>query len=226
MKPTYTLKIERDINASNPVEDWAMDGDILIIVAHRKYAFGTHNFSSAEQVDAHMNALPEGAYTAPLFMFDHGGVTVSLEPFSCPWDSGQVGFVVLPDPSIFPDPEATAKAAVEALDDNLTGNVFGWVVEDENGDPYDSCWDYYGDPETSGCREDGEDALKRANEEAASLKYCHDFDILATLESNTEDFEKVSPADIRKALLRRINSLTDDELHEAVGHVQTVDAVS
>lgn len=57
------------------------------------------------------------------------------------------------------------------------------------------------------------------------LKYCHDFDIMATLESNTEDFEKVSPADIRKALLRRINSLPDDELHEAVGHVQTVNAV-
>lgn len=56
-------------------------------------------------------------------------------------------------------------------------------------------------------------------------KYCHDFDIMATLESDIEDFEKVSPADIRKALLRRINSLPDDEIHEAVGHVQTIDAV-
>ena len=49
-----------------------------------------------------------------------------------------------------------------------------------------------------------------------TLKYCHDFDIIATLESDIEDFEKVSPADIRKALLRRINSLPDDEIHEEI----------
>ena len=58
-----------------------------------------------------------------------------------------------------------------------------------------------------------------------TLKYCHDFDIMATLVSTHEDFEKVSPANIRIALLRRINSLPDDELREAVGHIQTVDDV-
>ena len=60
----------------------------------------------------------------------------------------------------------------------------------------------------------------------SALKYCHDFDIMASLESYEEDFDKVTPYQIRAALRARIESLSDDELHEAVGHIQTVNAVS
>lgn len=87
------------------------------------------------------------------------------------------------------------------------------------------CWDHYGDPNASNCCEDSETPFDCVDEETKSLKYCHDFDIMATLESDIEDFEEVSPADIRKALLRRIKLLSDDELREAVGYVQTVNAV-
>lgn len=29
----------------------------------------------------------------PLFLYDHSGITISTGPFSCPWDSGQVGWI-------------------------------------------------------------------------------------------------------------------------------------
>ena len=29
----------------------------------------------------------------PLYLYDHSGITMSTGPFSCPWDSGQVGFI-------------------------------------------------------------------------------------------------------------------------------------
>lgn len=29
----------------------------------------------------------------PLYLYDHSGITISTAPFSCPWDSGQVGFI-------------------------------------------------------------------------------------------------------------------------------------
>ncbi len=29
----------------------------------------------------------------PLFLYDHSGITMSTGPFSCPWDSGQVGWI-------------------------------------------------------------------------------------------------------------------------------------
>lgn len=29
----------------------------------------------------------------PLYLYDHSGITMSTAPFSCPWDSGQVGYI-------------------------------------------------------------------------------------------------------------------------------------
>lgn len=29
----------------------------------------------------------------PLYLYDHGGITIKTNPFSCPWDSGQVGWI-------------------------------------------------------------------------------------------------------------------------------------
>lgn len=29
----------------------------------------------------------------PLYLYDHGGITMSTGPFSCPWDSGQLGWI-------------------------------------------------------------------------------------------------------------------------------------
>ena len=32
----------------------------------------------------------------PLYLYDHSGITMSTGPFSCPWDSGQVGWIYAP----------------------------------------------------------------------------------------------------------------------------------
>jgi len=32
-------------------------------------------------------------YSLPLYLYDHSGITMSTGSFSCPWDSGQVGFI-------------------------------------------------------------------------------------------------------------------------------------
>jgi hypothetical protein len=34
---------------------------------------------------------------------------------------------------------------VKTLDDYYTGSVYGFTIEDENGNETDSCWGYYGD---------------------------------------------------------------------------------
>jgi hypothetical protein len=34
-------------------------------------------------------------YMRPIYMYDHSGITISTSPFSCSWDSGQVGWGVL-----------------------------------------------------------------------------------------------------------------------------------
>ena len=126
---------------------------------------------------AREKALHDGYVILPLYLYDHSGITMSTGSFSCPWDSGQVGFIYCPlkkalnewgtkgqehlgwdGPANFtlaPDGskrtlrEATTlylTGEVEEYDQYLTGQVYGYVVEAEDGEE-DSCWGFFGEIE-------------------------------------------------------------------------------
>lgn len=96
------------------------------------------------------------AVVLPLFLYDHSGLTISTAPFSCPWDSGQVGYIYVTFERARQEygwkvmTKARRAKLVEYLqdevktyDDYLTGQVYGYVLTDENGDDVDSCWGIY-----------------------------------------------------------------------------------
>lgn len=92
------------------------------------------------------------AICLPLYLYDHSGITISHGKFSCPWDSGQVGWHYITKAKLedeFDGDEAKAMKCLEAelktYDDYLQGNVWGYVIENEEGDDVDSCWGFYGD---------------------------------------------------------------------------------
>lgn len=107
----------------------------------------------------------------PLYLYDHSGITISTGPFSCPWDSGQIGFIYVDrqtaereygaDPDKFPMTLNTPmgertfgsfdefvayclKNEVETYDQYLRGEVYGFVLFDEDEKEIDSCWGFYG----------------------------------------------------------------------------------
>jgi hypothetical protein len=98
----------------------------------------------------------------PLYLYDHSGITIRAgSPFSCPWDSGQVGFAFMTKAEILEcymskGTRLTAalkakaadliKAETSCYDDYLTGNCWGYVVEFPDGEE-DSCWGFLGDPD-------------------------------------------------------------------------------
>lgn len=100
--------------------------------------------------------LEENILMLPLYLYDHSGITMSVGKFTCPWDSGQVGFIYMPMKTArenWPDaPRAKGLACllqeVETYDHFLTGQVFGWRAVDPEGEEIDSCWGYYGYDET------------------------------------------------------------------------------
>jgi len=127
----------------------------------------------AAYIDKHFCVLP-------LFLYDHGGITMSTGRFSCPWDSGQVGYIyvsleecqanwMVPDAgwkhplqdhegnslTMYEYAERLLKGEVETYDNYLTGDVYGFIIEqretvenDIDDDPeweeVDSCWGFYG----------------------------------------------------------------------------------
>lgn len=91
----------------------------------------------------------------PLYLYDHSGITMSTSPFSCPWDSGQVGWIYADRRAIeaaFSEVNAeTLQKAKELLesevklyDHYLTGDVYGYQLF-ERDTKIDSCWGFIGD---------------------------------------------------------------------------------
>jgi hypothetical protein len=137
-------------------------------------------------------ALDERFVILPLYLYDHSGITMSTSPFSCPWDSGQVGviycslakaqeewgtedskkrgwdgeasYTLKEDGSKRTLREATIRyltGEVKEYDQYLTGDVYGYVVEAEDGEE-ESCWGFFGD--IAYVKEEAEDVAKHHNE--------------------------------------------------------------
>lgn len=98
----------------------------------------------------------------PLGMLDHSGITIYLGggahmSDSAGWDSGTVGFVYTTHKRIgelcgdgpeYHTPEWVDQALegeIKEYDSYLRGEVYGFTVEDENGEEVDSCWGFVGD---------------------------------------------------------------------------------
>ena len=51
-------------------------------------------FQSWNELENHL--IKKNAFIVlPIYMYDHSGITISVNPFSCPWDSGQIGFIYI-----------------------------------------------------------------------------------------------------------------------------------
>jgi hypothetical protein len=98
----------------------------------------------------------------PLYLYDHGGITMSTGRFSCPWDSGQVGFIYVSKEKVRKEygwKYVTTKRAeqvaryltgeVETYAQYLEGRVYGFITEifnptTDKWEEGDSCWGFYG----------------------------------------------------------------------------------
>ena len=158
----HTIKIYQDENPISPRE-W--DNICEFHCSHRKYNLGDKEFNYHDGQDC-IEAITErkrnGDLVLPLYMYDHSGITISLCTFygrlsqgHAEFDSGIVGFVVVPRKKMLEEfgkklftPKLKEKALeiaqneVDTYDQYLRGDVYGYVIDDGDGD---SCWGYYGD---------------------------------------------------------------------------------
>lgn len=147
-----TLKIIHDEDYDSP-RDWDNLGTMVCF--HRNYQLGNkHKFNTPEdflsEIDNNNHVI------LPLYLYDHSGITISTTPFSCPWDSGQVGWIYVSKEKIRQEGygqkvtkkiiekiKDILKAEIKTYDQYLTGEVFSFIVE-ENGEIVDSCGGFYG----------------------------------------------------------------------------------
>lgn len=114
---------------------------------HRRHQLG--DVQPLESVSEYKAELPDNAVILPVYIYEHGGMAISTSPFSCLWDSGQLGIIwAVPTDGMDADTvRAVLEAEVEQYYRYLQGMVYGFRTHDDGEE--DSCWGFYGDDEDS-----------------------------------------------------------------------------
>ena len=159
----HTIEIHQDPLAENP-RDWDNLGTMVCF--HKRYDLGDkHNFNNPKEVIPFLSKDEQNFYTYPLYLFDHSGITIRSTPFSCGWDSGQIGWIYITEKKAKQElkENITSKEIYQYLDseistyDNyLQGFTYGYTIPEFEK----SCWGYYGnDHEKSGLLQDAKSVI-------------------------------------------------------------------
>jgi len=147
----YTLRIHQDDDPDSPA-NWDNLGQIAY--SSSRYTLGTEHVSR-DRLDEIAAGIEDGSLIGlPVYAYVHSGATISTSPFSCPWDSGQCGFVYCSasdaedewagDSHFRANALRVLSGEVKTFDQYLTGDVYGYTITDKDGDVVDSCWGFYG----------------------------------------------------------------------------------
>ena len=174
-----SLEIYTDDSPESPRED---DNMGTMICFHKRYNIGDNHeyknddFNSWDELQQQIEKDNDIACIFPLYLMDHSGLSISISPFGCPWDSGQVGFIYCTTEMAKANFGAWAElspenmgqmakmicnclvAEVDIYDRYLAGDVYGFILRGPpcetcggQGENIDSCWGFYGsDPLENG----------------------------------------------------------------------------
>ena len=153
----YTISIYYDEYPENPRQ--CNDYLCEIICWHDKYDLGDRTVRRGEMAEVLNTYRSDKYFNRPVHLYDHGGITMSLESFGCPWDSGQVGFIACDKKKameVFPELShdklqdhilrRVMVAEVEEYDQYLRGDIYCFVIrKDDDEDIEESCFGIYGE---------------------------------------------------------------------------------
>lgn len=146
----FKIRIVPDDDPMNPRE-WDNLG--IMNCWHRRYNLGDkHKYDADGFQDFLDDPNNEIRAYLPLYMYDHSGITIRTTPFSCGFDSGQVGFIYTTDNRVknmfgttVPSKEQLLEglvAEVKEYDKYISGGYVGFIVEDCEGNQVESCWGF------------------------------------------------------------------------------------
>jgi len=133
-----------------------------------KHDYNSNDYNGWDEMEQDIIKREQPVIIKKVYMYVHSGATISLTPFDCRWDSGVLGFVIITKEdlrteynwkvitkkrleSVLENINNVLEGEIEVLDDYISGNVYEFSIQDENGDTEDSCSGFYGsDIKTNG----------------------------------------------------------------------------
>lgn len=174
-----TLKLVQDSDPIfNPRECFDNLGTMLCF--HKRYSLGdpnrigikTSDFESWEDMEKYLYEMKDAVIVLPLYLYDHSSLAMSTRDFGDRWDSGQVGFIYVSREDVLKAfnhkrnitrklrelVTSCLQEEVNTYDKYIQGDVWGYVILDDEGEEVESSYGFY-----------GEDSAKRDGEHALSL---------------------------------------------------------
>lgn len=159
----YEIEIIQDEHAGNPRKQFDHMG--TFVAMHRSYDLGDKtNFRDADEVMQHIKDTK--AVYLPVYMYEHGGISLSTGSFNDAWDSGQLGVIFVEREKILKEYSVKSltkqvketvisllKAEIDEMDMYVRGDVYGFNIlkphkcdkcSSDQSESIDSCWGFYG----------------------------------------------------------------------------------
>ena len=164
------IKIYQDEDYRNP-DDWEYSS-VFLVSFHSDFSVRREGFEkeicqylagNKEQDESVIEKAKSIEKEYHIFGHDayiHSGVVLALSYegnfVDRRWDVSQLGLVFVSKKETKNRKKAKelARSLIKDWNDCLSGNVYGYVVENENGENLRSCWGFYGDIEESGIIEE------------------------------------------------------------------------
>lgn len=149
----YKIQIVYDEDCESPRE-WDNLGTIYS--NHRRYDPDGHSIDElGETMEEIKENLNSNYYYLPIYAYIHSGIALSTSntsyPFNDRWDSGLFGFIAVSKEDAEKEGIDTEKITeylegeIKTLNCYYQGEVYGYIVEDEDENEVDSCWNFIGD---------------------------------------------------------------------------------
>lgn len=94
----------------------------------------------------------------PLYFYEHSSCSIKTTSFNCKWDSGKIGYIYATKKQVLKELGSKIvteklreqvlsifRGEIETFDHYVRGDIYGFVIEDEEGNPIDSCFGFYGE---------------------------------------------------------------------------------
>lgn len=160
-------RIEYDTMPENPRTEW--DNLFTLYFSQNRYVSGDERIREGHEEDF---ANDSRYLVFDVYAYIHSGVALSVSPFSCPWDSGQIGFAVVSRDDILnqfgwkritkerrKELERLLHFELETYTAYLNGEVYGYIIETEDGEELEAVWGFYGFYGREDCEQEAKRSL-------------------------------------------------------------------
>ena len=138
---------------SESPREWDNVGKMICF--HKNYIIGDkHDYNSPDDLKEFLKDNEKEIFFLPIYAYEHGNITISTKPYSCRWDSGQIGVIYayrdeLKKHGYKTDDEIeyALNNEVKTFDDWGNCNCYGFTLYDDDNEVLESVGGFLGDIE-------------------------------------------------------------------------------